>query len=596
MRHIIVLLALLTAIGSVAAQSFVRLSHTEITENGKAYYLHTVSRSETVYGICRAYGIFESDLLEANPFIKKGLQAGHRLKIPQKRNTQAAKQTEKPQREAVRRSSFAYHIVEEGETFYSISRHYGVSVDDLQLANSELTILQAGRTLRIPQSANENDAAKPLPHSKEKEYEQETPAEYYTDELSETHSAPIDVPEEQVTVPDYCNELVPSDKTIRVALLLSFGVSGAQADDDLQRAFEFAEFYEGVLIALEALKLQGAKIKLQVWDVNAANVRKIVTHTSFTQSDIIIGPVFPEEFAIAADVAHEYHIPIVSPLALVDSAQHNNKYVFQIAAAPQYLTQMLLQHCLAQAATSNTILITPVGKAADPQMEHLYRKYIPNLVAPAYQNRTSSLDSLHLAARIYEYENRPHSPLVQQINYQTGFLSRDNTETYLRVFARGVVNNVIVASEDEPFVSEVMATLNAFADYYACHIVVYGTNKWRKFGNIELETFYNLNLHIATPYFVDYEAEHVISFVKIYRNRYKTEPSQLAFQGYDVAKYFVEAIYRYGVDFEACLPANDVLLMQSVYRFATSSYRYHNNKDGILIRYDPETMKIVPYR
>jgi LysM repeat protein/ABC-type branched-subunit amino acid transport system substrate-binding protein len=545
-----------------AAQSFVRISSTEITEGSRTYILHTVYPGETVYGICRAYDISESELLKLNPFISKGLQAGHQLKILKKK---PAKSTPR------QKETYIYHIVKEEETLYSIARSYGTSVQTLQTHNPDVVgTLYAGKILRVPQSEANQQPQPSVPEAVE--------------------SAPPPAPANEAA--DFCYELYPSHDVINIALLLPFDVNGG----DMQRSFEFAEFYEGVRIALERLRQQGAKIKLYVWDVAKDRIKQTLSHKSFENIHLIIGPVYPDAFAVAADYAQVHGIPIVSPLALIDSALRYNNYAFQTAIGDEDLTRMLLQHCLDDAQDANIVLVSPSAASQDPQRQRMYRRYLPNLSASVYQNRSKQLDSLRLSRLIREYETRPHSRQVQQINYQTGFLPRDNAETFLKALNKNEVNRVIIASDNEPLVSELMAALKAFSDYYGCYIVVYGMHKWRKFENIDLETFYHLNLHLAAPYFVDYYRENVVAFIKKYREQYRAEPSQMAFQGYDVAAYFASALYRFGARFEECLPALEVELMQSNYQFTPISYSFRANKGGFMIRYNPETMRIDAYK
>ncbi|MDR0687762.1 MAG: ABC transporter substrate-binding protein, partial [Prevotellaceae bacterium] len=157
-------------------------------------------------------------------------------------------------------------------------------------------------------------------------------------------------------------------------------------------------------------------------------------------------------------------------------------------------------------------------------------------------------------------------------------------------------NKVVVASQDEPFVSELLANLKAFSNRYKCNITIYGPSDWQKYEKIETNLFYELKLHVAAPYFTDYTSEAVKRFVQSYRYRYKTEPSQFAFQGYDVMLYFTSAIYRYGKNFENCLPFHREELLQSTYSFAPiMPGGARENKGVFLLRYTP-WIEIVQYR
>jgi hypothetical protein len=173
---------------------------------------------------------------------------------------------------------------------------------------------------------------------------------------------------------------------------------------------------------------------------------------------------------------------------------------------------------------------------------------------------------------------------------------RENHEVFLKIFTPHIENKVVVASQDEPFVSELLTNLKAFSDRYKCYITVYGLSSWKKFDNIDLRLFYDLKLHLAAPYYISYKSSAVKSFVQSYREKYKTEPSQFAFQGYDIMMYFASALYFYGKDFERCLPLLKVPLLQSNYAFSPIYQGgAYENKGVFLLRYTP-WMEIVQYQ
>ncbi|GHT72235.1 hypothetical protein FACS189456_0170 [Bacteroidia bacterium] len=575
----------------------IRISTTEITEKGKIYYLHTVNYGETVYGICRAYGIDKEELLEVNPTANSVIKIGELLKIPKKTAAPRTKVTQSPSLKTL----YVYHITKEKETLYMIANRYGITVNDILTANPDMErTLQIGRVLRIPQlenaaAENQDLTTPPIPQGKPSGTAPAQVVEKNDSKDTKNIESSANNPQNMPPSTEFCEPLLEKE-TITIGLFLPFNASEYETGD-LQRSFGFAEFYEGLLMALEKIQQQGANIKLYVWDTKNSDVKQIITHPLVAQTHLIIGPVYPDEFTTVAQFAQKRGIRIVSPLTVVDAELHNNPYVFQVPASFEAQTHLLFSHKEMNETQSNIILISQAGNGASEKILHLYKKYFPHVSQKVHRNGLYRLDSLKMAKLEYEFDHRAYSPSAQQISYQTGLLPRDNHETFLRVFNPNVVNRVIVASEDEPFVAEVLANLKSFTDYYGCQTVVYGNNKWRKFENIELDNFYHLNLQLATPYFVDYSAEPVIDFIEQYRQQYKTEPSQFAFQGYDVALYFVSAIYQYGRQFEKCLPQLQVELLQSTYQFeAKQTYLYHENQGAFLLRYNALPMKIVPYQ
>lgn len=94
------------------------------TVNGQTFIVHLVGDKETLFGLSKRYGVTISRILEFNPAADGGIEAGQLLKVPYvpKGRTHTAEGT--------------IHKVQPKETLFSISRMYGVSIDDLKSWNN----------------------------------------------------------------------------------------------------------------------------------------------------------------------------------------------------------------------------------------------------------------------------------------------------------------------------------------------------------------------------------------------------------------------------------------------------------------------------
>lgn len=94
------------------------------TVNGQTFIVHLVGEKETLFGLSKRYGVTVARILEFNPTADGGIEAGQLLKVPYvpKGRTQTAEGT--------------VHKVQPRETLFSISRMYGVSVDDIKSWNN----------------------------------------------------------------------------------------------------------------------------------------------------------------------------------------------------------------------------------------------------------------------------------------------------------------------------------------------------------------------------------------------------------------------------------------------------------------------------
>jgi LysM repeat protein len=621
----ILLLLLCCTLPAQQQQPAITRSSEIIAEGSNRYYLHSVKPGETIYSLCRAYDVTQEELMRGNPALSGGLKVGQQLKIMLTPGSSAA--------------HFTRHVVQPKETAYSIAHMYGVSVSAIYSANPNVSkTLPAGAVLQIPAPEK-----KPLPEAPQPEKtpagssETEAPLvkhvvqrketlfsisnlyevdmdyikqynpQIFTKEAGKIKAGQVvyipiamsglkkSAQQPAAALSSQCDSSAKYKAPINVAILLPFDAKNP-SDENHYRSFRFVEMYEGALLALETLSRKGISVNLSVLDSKSINENALSNNAALSQADLIIGPVYQDKFIPVAKFAKSRSIKIVSPLTPVDTSLYGYDNVFQAPTDFNSQVQKALTHEYLNPEQSNIILVSQRDEEASQTLRNHYRQYFPKRDSIVYSNSAVRRDTFDLEMLRRAYEKRAHTPTVKNLSYKIGMQPRSNHETFLKVFLPYIDNKVVVASQDEPFVSELLANLEAFSNRYKCNITIYGPSDWQKYEKIEINLFYELKLHVAVPYFTDYKSEAVKRFVQSYRYRYKTEPSQFAFQGYDVMLYFTSAIYHYGKNFEGCLPFHREELLQSSYSFAPiMPGGAHENKGVFLLRYTP-WMEIVQYR
>lgn len=122
----------------------------------KTFIIHQVDQGETLFGISRRYQVAISDILQSNEQLQDGLKMGQRIRVPY--ITKAAI----PQGSQL-------HKVAQGETLFSISRQYAVTVGDIMKWNNlQGNDLSVGQALVIQKAApapvveKKEEVAKPV--------------------------------------------------------------------------------------------------------------------------------------------------------------------------------------------------------------------------------------------------------------------------------------------------------------------------------------------------------------------------------------------------------------------------------------------------
>ena len=133
------------------------VSKTDPRGGGKedSYTFHTVERGQTAYSISRKYNVPLDVLYEKNPGSEAGLIVGAILRIPAQKEYRQAPDSvsnivampEVGQRD----ERYVYHTVLAGETIYSLSRKFNVTMDELLESNPALRsgVLTTGSEIRV---------------------------------------------------------------------------------------------------------------------------------------------------------------------------------------------------------------------------------------------------------------------------------------------------------------------------------------------------------------------------------------------------------------------------------------------------------------
>ena len=181
----------------------------------RTFDFHTVEKGETLYAISRRYEIPIQTIIEDNPTLDPiHLRLGERILIRRKQIGSEDEAGTQQQWEAYRNSlnsvaeaGTSYHIVHPGETFYSLSRRFGITEEELGRLNGGLKAadLKAGAMIKVPGEASPEPAA----------------------DLADTLSLPADAGryiDERVEEIDF--RALRSDQPLDVALLLPLAVNG----------------------------------------------------------------------------------------------------------------------------------------------------------------------------------------------------------------------------------------------------------------------------------------------------------------------------------------------------------------------------------
>lgn len=450
--------------------------------------------------------------------------------------------------------SYFLHTVKRSQTLYSIAKAYNVSEESILDANPfarngiktrQSLLIPTATTYKQWRDAKESKEKSPAPAPTSTPVKKQHPKDNTTptvDPKLVIAEAPQSEELEEVTLGKI--RAVSDLRGINVTMLLPFKEASSRSNTG------FTDFYKGVLIALESLKREGISVNLDVLATggSADKVAQIVSSGKLDKSNLVIGPVYDRELDPIMRYANKEHIPIVSPLGGTGSV--SSPYLFQ--AAPDDNTK------------SHKIKIL----TANPEANLIVLKHATQTDKEVMAELSQAIPS---SARYVNYSKElPVSSLTEML---------DRTRE----------NIVVIPVSNESAVEEMLSRLSSVNAMSHYKITVVGTPPWGRFNSINPDIFFKLNVHHLSSYYADRSNPLVKDFYAKYVAAFGTLPTLSSFRGYDVVRFFVTAISRYGTNMLYKIDKHNTQLLQVPYSYhQESSDSKFVNQNWVLINYTPD--------
>ncbi len=466
-----------------------------------------VEKGRTVYNITKTFEVSEAELFRLNPELKEnGLKAGMKIRIPGKSSEikeEQQKETAIPEesiQKTPRLTGAIKHKVKKKESVFGIAKMYGVSVDDVYALNPEAKEgIKTGMELTIY----------PKPSVQ--------PIELDKSLAKDSIALPPKVKEIF-----NCNEvpLKEQKKKLNVSLLLPFYLPAGEEFNPRSRIG--LDFYGGVKLALDSLKQEGFSVDIHVFDTqnDSSTVNAVLNNPSFRASDLIIGPLYSAAFIRVADETKELNIPAITPFSQSEALISGYPNVIKVTPSTESQIEALVPALQKKFPGGKFILVN----------SELSKDMSLNA---AFKNAWNSSDSLR-------------RPLLFEEKY-----SSFKTELKSLDFVKQ--NIVVFLCTDEVKVIDITSKLEKVKETYRIQLA--GLNDWNSYDNLDYELLNALHFTYASAVHSDFTSGASLKFQNNYRSEFKGEPTFYAYQGFDIAYYFIKKLACHGDNLSTCLPS-----------------------------------------
>lgn len=553
-----VLLTIILLPVQMSAQEYtgspVEISKEKVKVDGKVCFSHIVLEKQTLYSISKAYGVTVDDIYRFNPSLHEtGLKKNSIIIIPSQealsedqprsRQKDAAPETEAAQsreedkgkartstEEDKKEQAQRIHITKWTEDLDVIAEKYGVSVEAIMAANN-LKGRKLSRRQKLIIPYPEDDV------TQQEDAQEEKPAsvpEGTPETAEETKSAP----EDQVNPSEDILAMTPK-QDIDVSLILPLtGNDGKPNKNNI-------DFYCGSLLAIYDLGNKGVDCKLNVYDIMDKSTQ--ISIETINNSDMVIGPISSADLTRLFNIAPKAKT-IISPLdPRAEKLTNSRTNMIQIPTPASVQYKDMVNWIEEEYNIGDkVIMISEKGARQN------------NITAPLKQ----FLDSSTVVYTTFAYS------ILE---------GRDVAEPLTRLMTREGKNRMVITSESEAFVNDVIRNLNLLIRENL-DIVLYSPSKIRTFDTIEVDNLHNLMTRVCVNYYIDYDDPEVREFLMKYRALYNTEPTQFAFQGYDIAMFCMSMCSKYGDNWMDMLDKTEEQMLQNRMNIKKDPFKgYVNN-------------------
>lgn len=563
----------------------IKLSSNTQRINNKEYYVHIVEQGQTLFSIARAYGLKYYDaVIKTDIHLMK---VGDTVWLPKNEYSVAAVSA-KADAITSPSNRVHYIKVEPGQTLYAISREYGVSVDQIIKANPELNgeQLKAGQMLKIPPKNNASAATSVSKPAETKPVETK-PAETKPVETKPAETKPIETKpaetkpvETKPAVEDVSNEAsrtesmrrpiqnpypfneIPDDFPSRQAPYFNFTsqsdfsyqvrerqdknkifvtvimplnldkineISTSKFDIEQRgkkdyKVFEFIQFYEGILIALDQLQNRGINVVLNVVDLSSDKDEDVVNAFNKYQlanSDFIVALLVKKPFEKLAQLAKQHQVFAINPFSSRSEVVENNPYVVKCMPSVEGTVKGVLD-MIAKRHRGGHVYLVHSNNRSLASDEKIYREEFVRQLDARKDIKYTLFD--------WSVNGKLLSTLKT---------TKDNV--ILSVYDQNSSKNLVY----------VTTLLNRLSSLNSNVPTLYSVNNYiNDYPDIDYSQLQHLNYSMVTMGHLNYDNSKHKDFIDTYKSKFLTEPNTLyAGVAHDIVIYFCSALWQNGAEF-----------------------------------------------
>ena len=418
------------------------------------------------------------------------------------------------------------HKVKRKETLFGIARENGLTINELIEANPEMKVpgyeLHKGDYIKIP-------------------YPSEHPAETVVNQQPQMPTKPVVVERDM------------RNREIRVGVMLPL-------HDDNGDGKRMVEYYRGVLMACDSLRVSGVSTDVRAWNVaENADIQQVLRDPKAAECDLIIGPLYTKQLKALGTFALQNDVRLLIPFSINSTEVFDNGNIFQVFQNGNQTNNGYVFRFYQRFKDSHVVIID-------------------------CNDSTSTKGSFTTVLR-------------RKLDQEGATYSITNLKSseakFKQSFSTAKHNVVVLNTSRSQELNVAFAKLNGMLmTDPSMKISMFGYPEWLMYIRQHLDNFYKFDTYIPSTYYMNplsHRAEH---FKKKYRWNFHQDMQpyhqRYAATGFDQAYFMIKGLHMYGTHFTGASGMVGYTPLQNPLHFERIGNGGMQNRAILFVHYTPQ--------
>ena len=376
------------------------------------------------------------------------------------------------------------HKVKRKETIFGIARENGITIDELIEANPEMKApgyeLHKGDYIKIPFPSNH-------------------PVSASVNQQPQMPTKPVVI------------ERDVRNREIRVGVMLPL-------HNDNGDGKRMVEYYRGVLMACDSLRVNGISTDIRAWNVaEQTDIKQILKDPKAAECDLIIGPLYTKQLKALGDFAQKNDIRVLIPFSINSNEVFDNGNLFQVFQNGNQ--------------TNNGYVF------------RFYQRFKDSHVVIVDCNDSTSTKGSFTTVLRRKLEQEGATYTITNL--------KSSETKFKQSFSTTAHNVVVLNTSRSQELNVAFAKLNGLLmTDPSLKISMFGYPEWLMYTNKHLDDFYKFDTYIPSTYYMSPLSPRAEHFKKKYRWSFQQDMQpyhqRYAVTGFDQAYFMIKGLHMYG--------------------------------------------------